>query len=97
MHQAITGEDHTNHHRRNWTNHHRRKYASSYHRRRSHKSSQEKICNMKGSVAFLKDSTMKFENYKNIWHLPFIIYADFKCIVEKADSVDQDAVAGKGL
>ena len=63
----------------------------------SHKSSQEKldehmkICNKKGSVAFPKDSTMKFENFKDMWRLPFVVYADFECIVEKADNIDEDA------
>ena len=67
----------------------------------SHKSSQEKldehkkICNKKGSVAFPKESTMKFENFKNMWRLPFVVYADFECIVEKADNIDEDADDGK--
>ena len=26
---------------------------------------------------------MKFETFKNMWRLPFVIYADFECIVEK--------------
>ena len=69
----------------------------------SHKSSQEKldehkkICNKKGSVAFPKESTMKFENFKNMWRLPFVVYADFECIVEKADNIDEDADDGKNI
>ena len=38
---------------------------------------------------------MKFVNFKNIWRLPFIAYADFECIVEKADSADEDADEGR--
>ena len=63
----------------------------------THKLSQEqldehkKICYKKGSVKYPEGkTTMEFENFKNMWRLPFVIYADFECIVEKVDDDDNN-------
>ena len=63
----------------------------------THKLTQEeldehkKICYKKGSVTYPEGkTTMEFENFKNMWRLPFVIYADFECIVEKFDDDDDN-------
>ena len=65
----------------------------------THKLTQEKldehkkICYKKDSVTYPeRKTTMQFDNFKNMWRLLFVIYADFECIVEK---VDDDVNNGK--
>ena len=51
----------------------------------------KKICYKKGSVTYPEGkTTMEFEKFKNMWRLPFVIYADFDCIVDKVDDDDNN-------
>ena len=45
----------------------------------------DKACNI---IMPKKGSSIKFKNYKNTNRHPFVIYADFECIVEKMDCCD---------